>query len=67
MNDPIADIISDAVYLPRTYSIDDAAKQIRQQIGRELLAAGGSASTSMKDYEWVMRIREVCKLEASDE
>ena len=59
MSDPIADILKK--YWPYTPHKKDVAKQIRQQIGRELLDP--NKTTYGYTAEMIARIREVCKLE----
>ena len=64
MNDPIADIMRDAFVLTGSDEYpNDVAKQIRQQIGRELL---DDSSIDSSDKWWVKRIREVCKMEKQE-
>jgi len=87
MSDPIADILTNLAislidsynsapatgysYDPSAMIIDDAAKQIRQQIGLELLEketiieSKGINNGYSINYVSSYRIREVCQLEES--
>ena len=62
MSDPIADIPITTRWETDPHKEDlmpESAKQIRQQIGRELL---DDSSIDSSDKWWVKRIREVCQL-----
>ena len=74
MSDPIDNILANLVqYIPTNkgyymangdkITFDETVKQIRQQIGRELL----DRKLIMKDVVTVGAIREVCKLEKDND
>ena len=69
MNDKISDIIYKALYnetSPRPMLAESTAKQIRQQIGRELLGYGYN-NKSGKHVVDLRSIREICQLGEDNE
>ena len=63
MSDPIVDIIN--INDRHGYDMRVTVKQIRQQVGRELLEKSNRDNDS-DIWDLIETIREVCKLENSD-
>ena len=76
MSDPIVDdqveeflyslLISHCVTGKKNYTVESCAKQIRQQVGRELLEHQYSTESRIGPFVKVTKIREVCKLEETN-
>ena len=66
MSDPIAEDLYKLGHWNDRKIVDRLAKQFRQQVGRELLEKSNRDNDS-DIWDLIETIREVCKLENSDE